>query len=524
MTDIIGKSLGRYHILEQLGEGGMATVYKAYDTRLESDVAVKVIRTENLAPSILERALIRFEREAKSLAKLTHANIVKVLDYGEFDGKPYLVMPYLPGGTLKQRLHGIPMSYQEAAFILAPIARALSYAHQQGLVHRDVKPSNIMITFSGDPMLTDFGIAKIIDEEATLDLTGTSAAVGTPEYMAPEQVVSKTVDHRADIYSLGIVFYEMVTGRRPFVADTPMAVLFKHASEPLPRPKNFVPNLPDAVEYILVKALAKKAQDRYQNMSEFAAALERLAHGDVSVAAKAGQKDSSQQVTMADETRTTAQTSDINSMLTQKVSQDFGQVSQSQPPPWKRILAIGMSGVGVLVVGICVVVLAVILLNGNDTPATPKPTPFVQQPAPTTRVQEAYPTARPVDVYPTSVPPEAPQSTSTSIPSCPGAKYPTRIQADREARVCTKTDRLIVRRSPSMTASEIMSIYPGTYVRVLEGPVCADNFWWWQIEIYAGTTYSLQEYSYNQYSTTNKAYNGWVREGWDNKDSYFICQ
>ena len=276
MPDLIGQSLGRYHIIEQLGEGGMAIVYKAYDTRLESDVAVKVIRTENLAPSILGRALKRFEREAKALAKLTHSNIVKVLDYGEYEGKPYLVMPYLPGGTLKERLQGKPMAYQEATQILIPVSRALAYAHQQGLVHRDVKPSNILITQSGDPMLTDFGIAKIIDEEATMDLTGTSATVGTPEYMAPEQVVSKSVDHRADIYALGVVFYEMVTGRKPFMADTPMAVLFKHASEPLPRPKNFVPSLPDAVEHILLKALAKKPEDRYQNMSDFATALENL--------------------------------------------------------------------------------------------------------------------------------------------------------------------------------------------------------------------------------------------------------
>ena len=276
MTNLIGQSLGRYHILEQLGEGGMATVYKAYDTRLESDVAVKVIRTDNLAPSTVERALKRFEREAKALAKLTHANIVKVIDYGEYEGKPYLVMPFLPGGTLKARLQGKPMPWQEAVHWLLPIARALSYAHKQGMIHRDIKPSNILITEAGDPLLTDFGIAKIIDEEATVDLTGTSATVGTPEYMAPEQVTSKSVDARADIYALGIVFYEMVTGRKPFQADTPMAVLFKQASEPLPRTSQFVHDLPEAVEKVLIKALAKKPEDRYPDMSAFATVLEGL--------------------------------------------------------------------------------------------------------------------------------------------------------------------------------------------------------------------------------------------------------
>jgi branched-chain amino acid transport system substrate-binding protein len=278
MTNMIGQSIGRYHILEQLGEGGMATVYKAYDTRLETDVAVKVIRTENLPQSGVEKALKRFEREAKALAKLTHPNIVPIIDYGEYEGSPYLVMKYLPGGTLKNTLKGQPLPWQVAAALLIPVARALDYAHRQGMIHRDVKPSNILITADGQPMLTDFGIAKVIDQDITADLTGTSATVGTPEYMAPEQVVSKTVDQRADIYALGIVFYEMLTGRRPFEADTPMAVLFKHASEALPRPRQFVPGLPEIVEKVLFKALAKKPEDRYQSMQEFAGALEVLVH------------------------------------------------------------------------------------------------------------------------------------------------------------------------------------------------------------------------------------------------------
>ena len=152
---MIGQSLGRYHILEQLGEGGMATVYKAYDTRLETDVAVKVIRVEKFTPEVLARALKRFEREAKALARLTHPNIVKVMDYGEFEGRPYLVMPYLPGGNLKQQLKERGrLNWQEAARTLIPVARALEYAHSQGIIHRDVKPSNILITQSGEYMGT----------------------------------------------------------------------------------------------------------------------------------------------------------------------------------------------------------------------------------------------------------------------------------------------------------------------------------------------------------------------------------
>jgi serine/threonine protein kinase len=279
MTNLIGQSLGRYHILEQLGEGGMATVYKAFDTRLECDVAVKVISTRKFTPETAERALKRFEREAKALARLTHPNIVGISDYGEYEGSPYLVMEFLPGGNLKQylRAHGrIP--WQDAARLLLPVARALEFAHSRGIIHRDVKPSNILLTESGQPMLTDFGVAKVLEEEATLDLTGTAAAVGTPEYMAPEQT-GKNFDHRVDVYGLGIVFYEMVTGRRPFEADTPLAVLVKQASEPLPRPSKFVPGLPEMVEKFLLKALAKKQEDRFGSMEELTHALEKLVSG-----------------------------------------------------------------------------------------------------------------------------------------------------------------------------------------------------------------------------------------------------
>jgi hypothetical protein len=276
MPNLIGQSLGRYHILEQLGEGGMATVYKAYDTRLERNVAIKVILP---GKEHSDKFLKRFEREAKALAQLSHPNIVGVIDYGEQDSMPYLVMEYLPGGTLKHKLNGKPMPWQPAAQLLLPVARALAYAHSQKIIHRDVKPSNILITQSGEPMLSDFGIAKMLEAEETLDLTGAGVGVGTPEYMSPEQAQGKTVDGRSDIYSLGVVLYEMVTGRKPYQADTPMAVIFKLASEPLPRPKELMHDLPAQVENVLLKAMAKKPEDRFQDMTLFGNALQQLAQG-----------------------------------------------------------------------------------------------------------------------------------------------------------------------------------------------------------------------------------------------------
>ncbi len=270
-----GTEIERYHIVESLGRGGMAEVYKAFDTRLERDVAVKVIRRNAFSPDTLERVLKRFDREAKSLAKLTHPNIVSLLDYGMHDDFPFLVMEYLPGGNLKQQL-GKLMPWQQAAAILAPIADALAFAHGQGVLHRDVKPSNILITQSGQPMLSDFGIAKVLEDDATQDLTTSGMGIGTPEYMAPEQFTTHAYDKRSDIYALGIVFYELVAGRTPFVADTPYAVAIKQATEPLPRLKGFAPGLPDKVDKVVIKALAKKPADRYADMRQFSAALRQL--------------------------------------------------------------------------------------------------------------------------------------------------------------------------------------------------------------------------------------------------------
>ncbi len=275
MSSLIGQSLGRYHILEQLGEGGMATVYKAYDTRLERDVAIKIIRRGAFPPDQLEHMLKRFEREAKSLAKLSHPNIVKVHDFGEHEGAPFLVMEYLPGGTLKQYL-GKPSPWQSAVQLLIPVAQALEYAHEHNIIHRDIKPSNILLTEKGQPMLTDFGIAKILDLQGGETLTATGTGIGTPEYMSPEQGMGKPVSASTDIYSLGVVFFELITGRKPYIADTPMAVVVKHLSDPLPRPTQFVRNIPESVEKILLKALAKKPEYRYQNMSEFIVTLGKL--------------------------------------------------------------------------------------------------------------------------------------------------------------------------------------------------------------------------------------------------------
>ena len=261
----------------------MAVVYKAYDNKLKREVAIKFIRLDSGEMPNRERLLHHFEREGRFLARLSHPNIVNILDVGEYRGLPFLVMEYVSAKTLKEviREHKGPFSYEEAAHILAPIARALDYAHKNHILHRDVKPSNILFSQNGEAMLTDFGVAKLLELDETLDLTGTGVGIGTPEYMAPEQASNQDVDARADIYSLGVIFYELVTGRKPFEADTPLAVAVKHVNDPLPKPSLFVPNLPREVESILIKALAKDPAERFAGMADFANLLEGIAGGEL---------------------------------------------------------------------------------------------------------------------------------------------------------------------------------------------------------------------------------------------------
>ena len=275
MSDWIGQIIGRYIIQEKLAEGGMAAVFKAHDTRLDRDVAIKIIRTDTLDT---QEFLARFEREAKALAKLQHPNIVNVIDYGDHEGIPYLVMEYISGGTLKDRL-GQQASYQEAAALLAPIARALEFAHKKGIIHRDIKPQNILITESGDPMLTDFGIAKILGGDDTAEWTQTGLGFGTPGYMAPEQLLGAKSDKRIDIYNMGIVFYEYIAGRKPFRVSDLAEILLKDDEEIAEHLKRFLPTpLPDEVVETLIKALAKNPDDRFQNMGEFASLIEKFAN------------------------------------------------------------------------------------------------------------------------------------------------------------------------------------------------------------------------------------------------------
>src|SRR3989441_1120981 len=262
-----GFALGQYHIVARIGRGGMATVYRAHHAALDRNVAIKVL-PDFFAEDEVYRE--RFQQEARSVARLKHANILNVFDFGQEHGITYLVLELVEGGTLAERL-GRPIELEDVVRTLRPIASALDHAHAQGVLHRDVKPSNILIHRDGTPVLADFGLAKMADSLRSLTATGT--VMGTPEYMSPEQGAGEALGPASDRYSLAVVAYEMLTGRVPFQAETPAAVLLSHINKAVPPTRELSGELSGHIEDALRKGLAKSPLDRFDSATQFVAAL-----------------------------------------------------------------------------------------------------------------------------------------------------------------------------------------------------------------------------------------------------------
>jgi len=274
MDDLTGKQLGPYQIVAPLGEGGMAAVYRAFQPSVNRYVAVKVL------PQYFARDpqfAARFEREAQLLAQLQHPNILPVFDYGHANDEAgagrytYIAMPLIKGGSLEAFMHSQRLDHKAIRKVITQVGDALDYAHSLNLIHRDVKPANILIDERGNCLLTDFGLARMV--EGTAKLTSSGTIMGTPVYMSPEQGKGLSLDRRTDIYSLGIILYELAVGRAPFEADTPMVVVVKHINDPLPLPGALIPNFPKPLERVIVKALAKDRNDRYPTAAAFVEAV-----------------------------------------------------------------------------------------------------------------------------------------------------------------------------------------------------------------------------------------------------------
>ncbi len=267
MTHVSGVALGPYQLIERIGRGGMGTVYRAYHPALDRLVAIKVLPE---AFSDDREFAERFLQEARSVARLKHPNILQVFDFDQSDGRSYLVMELVEGGRLSDRL-GAPMDLREVIRLIGPLASALDYAHAHGIIHRDIKPSNILLHLDGTPVLADFGLAKLASSMRSITASGT--VVGTPEYMSPEQSAGEALGHASDQYSLAIVAYEMLTGRVPFQADTPAAVLLSHLNKAVPPALELRGELSGHIDPALQRGLAKAPEDRFASAAAFVAAL-----------------------------------------------------------------------------------------------------------------------------------------------------------------------------------------------------------------------------------------------------------
>jgi len=265
----VGENIGPYQLLEKIGEGGMGTVFKAYHPALDRYVALKIIHPAHREDSTFAA---RFQREARVVAKLEHPNIVPVYDYAEYQGLAYLVMKYIEGSTLKNRLSQRPLNFYEILQVIDAVGSALGHAHMQGVLHRDIKPSNVLLGANGVMYLADFGLARIVQADAST--LSSETALGTPNYVSPEQAMgSQDVDRRTDIYSFGVMLYELVVGQAPFSTKSGYAIIHDHIYTPPPSPRVLRPDVSEAVEQVLLKALAKNPNDRFDSVEQMVIAF-----------------------------------------------------------------------------------------------------------------------------------------------------------------------------------------------------------------------------------------------------------
>jgi formylglycine-generating enzyme required for sulfatase activity len=270
MEDLTGRQFGPYRVVASLGEGGMAAVYQAFQPSVDRYVALKVLSPEYTNDA---QFLARFRREAKTVAQLQHPHILQVFEFGEVDGYTFLAMPYIQGGTLAALLKGNAVSLSVTARVIRQICAALDYAHAKGIVHRDMKPANILIDEGGNCLVADFGLAGIAAEESAAKLTLAGTLMGTPDYMSPEQAAGKPAGPESDIYSIGIILYEMLTGRVPFKGKTPREVANKHLTDVVPSPRSFNPAISADVQAVILKALARNRKDRFSSGKALATGL-----------------------------------------------------------------------------------------------------------------------------------------------------------------------------------------------------------------------------------------------------------
>jgi len=433
--------IGRYQVTAEIGRGGMATVYRAYDTVFEREVAIKVLPSEFLHDPTFRA---RFTREAKIIAALEHVAIVPVYDFGDEDGQPYLVMRLMTGGSLADRIHLSPIPLAEAARILEHIAPALDEAHAKGVIHRDLKPDNILFDQHGDPFLADFGIARLV---AGPTLTSQYATMGTPAYMSPEQGRGDSdVDGRSDQYALGAILFEMLSGRVPYESDTPTGQIIKHITDPIPNILELCADCPPDCQAVIDRVMAKKREERFPNVVEMAQALMAVSQGHP---------------------LTFTRTKPVLFQPTEVVI-PLPQASEPPSPPrfWKRLPLVVWLGLAAFILLCLLAVLGWVVYPAVAPKSKPTPsnTPTLSPTASLTATQRPTPTE---EVIATSLPPTF---TPVPIPRATPTLTMTSVETDTATPppvAVVKVDTAHVRIGPGIIFSAFATYNQGTQLQVV---------------------------------------------------------
>ena len=509
MSDLTGQWLGQYQILARVSKGSTSTIYKAYQPKLDRFVAVKV-----LSPHVVDEEgfLDRFTQEARAVAQLDHPNIVPVYDFDQAGDMAYIVMKYVESGTLGSMMTGAPLELGLTVDIVTQVGLALGYAHRRGVIHRDVKPSNILIGEGRWALLTDFGLVKILGGGPHLTRSG--IGMGTPDYMSPEQAQGMPGDGRGDLYSLGVTLYEMVTGRPPFQADSLMGVIVKHITElPLP-PRQLNPNLPEALASAILTALAKDPADRFQTAEAMVAAVvrgagpvaerETVPHVDLAAISVMRSAEAVSPLPVA-----TRKVRALTNSVAQWRKRSRGVVVKA------RGRLVGPGGLSrrqqVVVGGVILAMLVLAALFGRLTVGRPVDEAAVPSLAtPTSSLPTT--TAMPVTPIPTSSPPPVPPSTtptpvpsSSALPPVPLTATPSRTpewtylasSAPVRPGIYVKIVRpagLDVSKEPGFEKEFITTLAVGKIVYVLEGPVSVSTLSWIKVMDGATTGWGVQDH------------------------------
>ena len=470
----------------------MATVYLAYDPRMKRPVALKVLPRAFLHDPLF---LTRFEREAQTIASLEHPAIVPVHDYGEQDGQPYIVMRYMPGGTLADRIRKGKLSFDDTTKILRTLASALDKAHSQGIIHRDMKPANVLFDDDGNPYISDFGIVKLSQATA---VTG-SLVVGTPAYMSPEQAKGEQkLDGRSDVYSLGVIVYEMLSGEMPFEADSPIGLALKHVSEPVPNIRAITPDLPVGVEVVIRKAMAKEPDERFSTAQELASGLTTAKTAPVSEVPSPPPVVEKPTVDWpaADKPPAPQPARDIPVQPPVQPVRMVDEHPKRKLPP--ALIVAGVAAIGLL--GVTIILgLGYLLFNGGSSP---EPLASATLPMPTTAVAVIVPSSTPVPpIEQSSTPPPVvpPSETSESIIVAPATATPefyfplancspSRLHVGDSAYVSLGGSHNSIRSEPDTHPSDniIATAEPGAVLSIISGPECDFGYLLWEVRTMHG--------------------------------------